>query len=150
MALSLRRDRPVILRTPGRSALAVGVSRALFAAMFAPLAIAPNAQAQTYGPGTVPPLTITTGTPEIVGNARITATEPRAALWRAFTPQAFRRGSLTHALARAAADGVIVTDEAMAMERTGARPKLVEGREDNLKVTTPADLALADYLLRQR
>ena len=74
MALSLRRDRPVILRTPGRSALAVGVSRALFAAMFAPLAIAPSAQAQTYGPGTVPPLTITTGTPEIVGNARITAT----------------------------------------------------------------------------
>lgn len=83
-------------------------------------------------------------------DARITATEPRAALWRAFTPQAFRRGSLTHALARAGADGVIVTDEAMAMERTGARPKLVEGREDNLKVTTPADLALADYLLRQR
>lgn len=83
-------------------------------------------------------------------DVRITATEPRAALWRAFTPQAFRRGALTQALARAAADGVIVTDEAMAMERTGARPKLVEGREDNLKVTTPADLALADYLLRQR
>lgn len=83
-------------------------------------------------------------------DVRITATEPRAALWRAFTPQAFRRGALTQALAHAAADGVIVTDEAMAMERTGARPKLVEGREDNLKVTTPADLALADYLLRQR
>ncbi len=83
-------------------------------------------------------------------DTRITSTEPRAALWRAFTPQAFRRGALTSALARAAADGVVVTDEAMAMERTGARPKLVEGREDNLKVTTQADLALADYLLRQR
>ena len=36
------------------------------------------------------------------------------------------------------------------MERMGAQPALVEGREDNLKVTTQADLALADYLLRQR
>jgi 2-C-methyl-D-erythritol 4-phosphate cytidylyltransferase len=42
---------------------------------------------------------------------------------------------------------VIVTDEASAMERMGAKPHLVEGREDNLKVTTPADLALAEYLL---
>lgn len=84
------------------------------------------------------------------GEQRIVATEPRAALWRAFTPQAFRRGALTAALQRARADGVVVTDEAMAMERMGARPALVEGREDNLKVTTPADLALADYLLRQR
>lgn len=83
-------------------------------------------------------------------NARIVATEPRAALWRAFTPQAFRLGALADALRRARADGVLVTDEAMAMERAGAHPMLVEGREDNLKVTTRADLALADYLLRQR
>ncbi|MDR0182749.1 2-C-methyl-D-erythritol 4-phosphate cytidylyltransferase [Lysobacter arvi] len=80
-------------------------------------------------------------------DARIVATEPRSALWRAFTPQAFRRGALTSALERARAEGVLVTDEAMAMERTGAHPALVEGREDNLKVTTPADLALAEYLL---
>lgn len=84
------------------------------------------------------------------GSGRIQATEPRERLWRAFTPQAFRRGALTAALERARADGVVVTDEAMAMERAGASPALVEGREDNLKVTTPADLALADYLLRQR
>ncbi|GAA5080228.1 2-C-methyl-D-erythritol 4-phosphate cytidylyltransferase [Lysobacter panacisoli] len=81
---------------------------------------------------------------------RIAATEPRSALWRAFTPQAFRRDVLTHALEAAARDGVVVTDEAMAVERAGLHPTLVEGREDNLKVTTPADLALADYLLRQR
>lgn len=79
--------------------------------------------------------------------AHIVATEPRSALWRAFTPQAFRRGPLTAALERARADSVVVTDEAMAMERMGAHPALVEGREDNLKVTTPADLALAEYLL---
>ncbi|MDI9239230.1 2-C-methyl-D-erythritol 4-phosphate cytidylyltransferase [Lysobacter sp. LF1] len=83
-------------------------------------------------------------------DARIVSTEPRTYLWRAFTPQAFRRGALTAALEAARAEGVVVTDEAMAMERMGVRPALVEGREDNLKVTTQADLGLADYLLRQR
>ncbi|KQY51793.1 2-C-methyl-D-erythritol 4-phosphate cytidylyltransferase [Lysobacter sp. Root494] len=80
-------------------------------------------------------------------DSRIAATEPRDGLWRALTPQAFRRAPLTAALERARADGVIVTDEAMAMERTGARPMLVEGREDNIKVTTPADLMLVEFLL---
>lgn len=80
----------------------------------------------------------------------IVATAPRDDLWRAFTPQAFRRDALGNALRAARAAGVRVTDEAMAMERAGAHPVLVEGREDNLKVTTPADLALADYLLSRR
>nr|WP_254696256.1 2-C-methyl-D-erythritol 4-phosphate cytidylyltransferase [Lysobacter enzymogenes] len=62
-------------------------------------------------------------------------------------PQAFRRGALTATLAEAARAGVAVTDEASAMERSGVQPWLVEGREDNLKVTTPADLALAEYLI---
>lgn len=77
----------------------------------------------------------------------IATTEPREALWRALTPQAFTRGVLVQALERARADGVVATDEAMAVERLGRRPRLVEGREDNLKVTTPADLALAEFLL---
>lgn len=78
---------------------------------------------------------------------RIVATEPRDGLWRALTPQAFRRDLLHRALDAARADGVAVTDEAMAVERLGLQPHLVEGREDNLKVTTPTDLALADFLL---
>jgi 2-C-methyl-D-erythritol 4-phosphate cytidylyltransferase len=77
------------------------------------------------------------------------ATEPREGRWRAFTPQMFRRGALTHALALAAADGIVVSDEAMAMERTGVLPLLVEGSEDNIKVTTPADFALAEFLLER-
>lgn len=80
-------------------------------------------------------------------DSRIASTEPRERLWRALTPQAFRRAPLTVALERARADGVVVTDEAMAMERVGARPMLVEGREDNIKVTTPADLMLVEFLL---
>lgn len=80
-------------------------------------------------------------------DSRIAATESRDGLWRALTPQAFRHAQLTVALERARADGVVVTDEAMAMERMGARPVLVEGREDNIKVTTPADLMLLEFLL---
>ena len=83
-------------------------------------------------------------------DGRILATEPREALWRALTPQAFRRDLLRHALHAARDAGIVVTDEAMAVERLGCRPRLVEGREDNLKVTTPADLVLADFLLSRR
>jgi len=83
-------------------------------------------------------------------DARIAATEPRAGLWRALTPQAFRRDLLLCALEAARADGVVATDEAMAVERLGRHPALVEGREDNIKVTTPADLALAEFLLQSR
>lgn len=81
------------------------------------------------------------------GHARVASTLPRDQLWRALTPQAFRCDLLRRALEVAKADGIVVTDEAMAVERLGLRPRLVEGREDNLKVTTPADLALAEFLL---
>ncbi len=83
------------------------------------------------------------------GNGRSIATESREARWRALTPQMFRRAELTLALERARAQGVVVTDEAMAMERVGILPLLVEGAEDNIKVTTPADLKLAEFLLEK-
>ena len=80
----------------------------------------------------------------------IDGTEPRERLWRALTPQLFRRLQLTRALQSAAEAGVEVTDEAMALERQGLRPLLVEGREDNFKVTTPADLARFEFELARR
>ena len=80
----------------------------------------------------------------------IDRTEPRERLWRALTPQLFRRLQLTRALEAAREAGIAVTDEAMAMERQGMRPLLVEGDEDNLKITTPADLAYFEFLLAQR
>lgn len=74
-------------------------------------------------------------------------TEARDLRWRAFTPQMFRRGQLSAALRDAARRGVPVSDEAMAMEQAGFAPLLVEGAEDNIKVTTVADFALAEFLL---
>lgn len=81
-------------------------------------------------------------------SARALGTQPREALWRALTPQLFPAALLGPALAACA--GSAVTDEAGAMERAGHQPLLVEGSEDNLKVTTPADLALAEFLLSRR
>ena len=78
---------------------------------------------------------------------RSTGTEPRDRRWRAFTPQMFRRAPLADALRAAGRSGVSVSDEAMAMERAGIAPLLIEGAEDNIKVTTAADFALAEFLL---
>lgn len=78
---------------------------------------------------------------------RVAATEPREKLWRALTPQMFRRGELTAALERAERERAPITDEAMAIERQGGRPLLVEGAGHNIKVTTREDLALAAALL---
>lgn len=80
----------------------------------------------------------------------IDGTESRERLWRALTPQLFRRLQLTRALEAARDAGIAVTDESMAMERQGHRPLLVEGSEDNLKITTAADLALFEYILAKR
>lgn len=80
----------------------------------------------------------------------IDRTVPRERLWRALTPQMFRRLQLSQALEKARSAGVEVTDESMAMERKGARPLLIEGREDNIKITTPADLAYFEFLLSRR
>lgn len=81
---------------------------------------------------------------------RALGTVPRSGLWRALTPQLFPAEALLNALDDAIACGVAVTDEAMAMERVGRQPLLIEGAEDNLKITTPADLALAEFLLARR
>ncbi|MBD9367554.1 2-C-methyl-D-erythritol 4-phosphate cytidylyltransferase [Xanthomonas sp. XNM01] len=80
----------------------------------------------------------------------IDGTEPRERLWRALTPQLFRRLQLSRALQGAAEAGLEVTDEAMAMERQGLRPLLVEGAESNFKITTPADLARFAFERSQR
>lgn len=77
----------------------------------------------------------------------VASTVPRDPLWLAATPQMFRLGGLRAALRRALAAGADVTDEASAMEWAGCTVMLVEGRDDNIKVTRPADLLLAASIL---
>jgi 2-C-methyl-D-erythritol 4-phosphate cytidylyltransferase len=78
---------------------------------------------------------------------RIQATEDRSQLWLAQTPQMFRAGLLAEALRRAKG---VPTDEAAAVEQMGLRPRLVTGSRENLKVTWPEDLAIAEGILKGR
>ncbi|MBL8258505.1 MAG: 2-C-methyl-D-erythritol 4-phosphate cytidylyltransferase [Candidatus Competibacteraceae bacterium] len=78
---------------------------------------------------------------------RSAATLDRSRLWHALTPQMFRLEPLHAALQAALARGLLVTDEAAAMEAAGFAPRLIEGRADNLKITRPEDLALAAFFL---
>ena len=80
----------------------------------------------------------------------ITGTVDRRRLYRAFTPQLFRTEILREALRLARERGAPVTDESSAVELLRARPRLVPGRADNFKITTPEDLALARALYRCR
>jgi len=81
------------------------------------------------------------------GVQRIAATENRAQLWLTQTPQMFRAGLLAQALRRATGP---VTDEASAIEQMGLKPRLVTGSRENLKVTFPEDLAIAEAFLARR
>ncbi|WP_455220044.1 2-C-methyl-D-erythritol 4-phosphate cytidylyltransferase [Kaarinaea lacus] len=78
---------------------------------------------------------------------RVVETVERNQLWHALTPQMFRLHLLRDALNKAIEDGFLVTDEASAVEHAGYHPKLVEGRTDNIKITTPEDLSLAEFYL---
>ena len=81
----------------------------------------------------------------------IGGTIDRRGLWLAQTPQVFRYEKLRDALQAAVAAGDVVTDEASAIERLGGKPRLVPGSPDNIKITLPEDLSLAElYLARQR
>lgn len=80
-------------------------------------------------------------------DALVLRTLDRNSLWRAQTPQMFRLGELRGALARAASEGLPLTDEASAMEQAGYPVQLVPGSARNLKITVPADLPLAAWYL---
>ncbi|HEU4396078.1 MAG TPA: 2-C-methyl-D-erythritol 4-phosphate cytidylyltransferase [Planctomycetota bacterium] len=78
---------------------------------------------------------------------RVAETLDRRGLWRAQTPQGFRREVYAAALARAERDGTDATDDAALVESAGGAVVLVEGDGSNLKVTTEADLRRAERAL---
>jgi 2-C-methyl-D-erythritol 4-phosphate cytidylyltransferase len=75
---------------------------------------------------------------------------PRDDLWQALTPQLFKYDELKTALQSALNSGATITDEASAMEWANKPVKLVAGRSDNIKITTPEDLDLAGFLLQKQ
>jgi 2-C-methyl-D-erythritol 4-phosphate cytidylyltransferase len=77
----------------------------------------------------------------------ITGTVARAGLWQAQTPQAFRRVMLIEAHDRAMRERWTTTDDAELVERCGGRLEVVESSATNFKITTPADLEIAEALM---
>jgi 2-C-methyl-D-erythritol 4-phosphate cytidylyltransferase len=82
--------------------------------------------------------------------SQVQRTVPREGLWRAHTPQMFRYKALRSALQKARDTASNVTDEASAMEQAGSHPLMVEGRPENIKITLPGDLELAEIFMQQQ
>jgi len=77
-------------------------------------------------------------------------TPDRQQLWAAQTPQGFNTELLQRCHAEGKRNGWEVTDDAALLEKCDIPVRIVQGEETNLKVTTPVDLAIAEFILRQR
>ena len=84
---------------------------------------------------------------ECTKSSIVKKTVDRSNLWRALTPQMFRLTVLQKALAMSIENGTTVTDESQAIEEAGFSSKVVEGSGQNIKVTRPEDLWLAEAIL---
>lgn len=80
----------------------------------------------------------------------VVETVPRSDLWRALTPQLFPVARLRRALEAAVQQGATITDEAAAIELAGGHPRMVAGHGDNIKITLPVDIKLAEMVLKQQ
>lgn len=84
------------------------------------------------------------------GTDVVSRTLDRGGLWAVQTPQVFRRGALERALAVSPEVLAQATDDAWLVERAGGKVIVVPASEENIKVTTPLDLEVAELLLRRR
>ncbi|MEE3715372.1 2-C-methyl-D-erythritol 4-phosphate cytidylyltransferase [Tumidithrix elongata RA019] len=87
---------------------------------------------------------------KIVNGKTIVDTPDRDRLWAAQTPQGFQVDLLKNAHLKAMELGWEVTDDAALFEKVGLPVQIVMGEETNLKVTTPQDLAIAEFILKSR
>ena len=88
---------------------------------------------------------------KVVGaDSLITSTPDRRQLWAAQTPQGFVVKDLLNCHEKGIQQRWEVTDDAMLFEQCGLPVTIVQGEDTNLKVTTPVDLAIAEFILRQR
>jgi 2-C-methyl-D-erythritol 4-phosphate cytidylyltransferase len=85
---------------------------------------------------------------QVDGQRKVQATVSRQGLWQAQTPQVFRRDWLVDAYANRAKLGKDITDDAQLVEAAGHPVHVVEGAPTNVKITTKADLILAEAVLK--
>ena len=87
---------------------------------------------------------------KVAHNALVERTPDRSTLFAVQTPQVFSADLLKAALQSALTDGAAITDDCSAVERIGKEVYLTEGSEENLKITTPLDLVIAEVILQRR
>ena len=85
----------------------------------------------------------------MAANNVVTATPDRSMLYAVQTPQCFQRDVIKGALTEAVRQKWEITDDCMAVERIGGQIWLTEGSEENLKITTPLDLELAELIWKR-
>lgn len=103
--------------------------------------------ATAAGVGAVAAVPVVDTLKRVLDDGAIVDTVERAGLWRAQTPQGFPRTLLVEAYASAAAEGVVATDDAAVVQRYGGAVVVVAGDVNNIKITRPEDLQLAETLL---
>ena len=89
-------------------------------------------------------------TVKVAHNGIVSYTPDRATLFAVQTPQVFDKGKILAALLDAMAQGLPLTDDCSAAEAAGMQVTLTDGSEENLKITTPTDLILAEAILKRR
>ena len=94
--------------------------------------------------------TMKRGVSKIGAMNTIKNTVDREQLWHALTPQLYKTVELTHAIEQALVQGLIITDEASAMEHANHKSLLVSASSENIKITHPNDLALAEFYLNKQ
>lgn len=79
----------------------------------------------------------------------VTGTPDRASLFAIQTPQAFDADLIKGALTKAVSDGIAYPDDCAAVEALGVKVRLSKGSEQNIKITTPADMTAAEAIMKQ-
>lgn len=78
------------------------------------------------------------------------STVDRSMLWRAFTPQMFPYDLIVRALSHVIKNDISVTDDVSSVEALGLKPKIILGRSDNIKITYPQDILIAETIVKNR
>ncbi|MBD2210792.1 2-C-methyl-D-erythritol 4-phosphate cytidylyltransferase [Calothrix sp. FACHB-156] len=108
------------------------------------------AEAIRHCPGLIAAIPVKDTIKVVDENGIIQSTPDRRQLWAAQTPQGFDVKLLKQCHAEGVRQGWEVTDDAALFEKCGIEVRIVEGEETNLKVTTPQDLAIAEFILKSR
>ena len=131
---------PVLVHDAARPLLTAALAEAVIAALRAD----PSADAA------IAAVPVTDTIKRVQDGGAVAETLERDGLWAVQTPQVFRRGPLEEALTAGAEVRAAATDDAWLLERRGGKVIVVRSSAENLKVTTPLDLRLAELLLGRR